>query len=281
VIESIAAPPTFRQRLLGVFILVQLAFFIGMNLVPLFPHGEQGSDELSTDLNLPGRTSDIDLIQEAIELTSHGCKRWAELTGQTQGWSLFAPRHAEQSIFPVVELRWDEAGSKYPLTADGGSQRHPPPPVRRHSRFRPTDPTHHLRLPGFWARLFNYEFRMTLMMWFWDPEDYQRQPDRWNDKLQKDVRQQWKSIRAFLCWHLHEYLAEHPELPPPTQVIFLVETYPSVPPGKTRDPHADWHAWPLARWRPNEQVVEEFLPVEMIDPVKGTVHRLRAAEAQP
>jgi hypothetical protein len=84
------------------------------------------------------------------------------LTGQAQGWSLFAPDFPPRSALPQVVLRWPDGREAV-----------------RACVYEPADPDHYFRLPDSSCRLFNVEFRMALVYWSFDDDTYAKRTEDW------------------------------------------------------------------------------------------------------
>jgi hypothetical protein len=243
---------------LGLFVTWQLGFLLASNLVAFFPHGEPEQGELSDSRSGPAQAGGSGPAQCALEVVGGLTDRWAHLTGQMQAWWLFAPSVPSQATFPVVELRWDDP--------DGPVQNSivAHPPVRLQTVLEPSDTHAYFRPPGSFDRLFHYEIRLGLIFTAWDESLRQRFP--WSSLVEERVRRQWRSMRAYLRWRVHQFEREHPDLPSPRQAVLLVHIY------RTPRPSDDPRSRPavvekaLARWRPGTETVGR-LPVEMCDPV--------------
>src|SRR5205823_6457860 len=110
--------------------------------------------------------------------------RWGELTGQAQGWALFAPVFGHQASLPLVEVHWLDGRAVNVL----------------HSRFMPRDPNRYFRWPSYDCRLFNYEYRLTLLYWTWTKESFDTYPKDWQKAAIERVRRQQQSILSYLFW---------------------------------------------------------------------------------
>jgi hypothetical protein len=242
---------------LGVFVTWQLLFLFLANFLPLVPHGREESDELIDDVNLHGQTTQVKPVQDAIEGIACVTDRWMEATGQLQGWSLFAPTFPPQAGFVSVKFGWND-GSKDALQ----------------SRFEP-DPLHYLRLPGTYGRQFNYESRFVILPAYWPEARLGRSwwpwEKEWSEAITRRVQVQWKSMRAYLRWRHDRYMKEHPEAPPPTEAVLIIDLYLTpLPVQHPWNPQGPWPR-PLARWRPDVTPPPGQLPVEAcIDPAKET-----------
>src|SRR5207249_2880892 len=130
-----------KQILLGLFVTWQLLFLFLSNFLPFVPHGHEERDELIDDINLHGRVSQVEPIQDAIETLARITDRWMEATGQLQCLSLFAPALPLQAGLISVTFPWSDSATDVV-----------------NSRFEP-DPQHYFRLTGTYGRPFNYESR--------------------------------------------------------------------------------------------------------------------------
>src|SRR5262249_6989983 len=109
-----ASPPVTGSRLLlGAFILWQLAFLFGINFLDMI---NSARDEMPSHKDyaqgiervFPGWPSKSGHFHDLADVADKITRRYAQLTGQTQGWSLFAPDIGKQCVFPAVLVRWDE-----------------------------------------------------------------------------------------------------------------------------------------------------------------------------
>src|SRR5262245_59972313 len=78
------------------------------------------------------------------EIDREGMNHYGPLTGQPQGWSLFAPDVADGFAFPVVELRWDDE-----YLDPGSVPVHDLPPVMLRSPNAPADLSRFFRFTHF------------------------------------------------------------------------------------------------------------------------------------
>jgi hypothetical protein len=104
-------PLTGPRILLGAFILWQLVFLFGVNFIELI---HTARDDLPKDYGkaidrvFPGWPSKRGHFHDLTDMADRLTRRYAQLTGQTQGWSLFAPDVGRQCVFPAVLVRWDD-----------------------------------------------------------------------------------------------------------------------------------------------------------------------------
>src|SRR3954471_9847246 len=112
--------------LLRIFILWELFYLPAANFIKLLPvRLPPHKGELNDDVQLRADESAGGPAQAVRDGLAFGLSRWGELTGQTQGWALFAPTFGHQASLPVV------------VFAQPAPQR---PWVIIKSPFRPEDP---------------------------------------------------------------------------------------------------------------------------------------------
>jgi hypothetical protein len=281
---------------LGLFILWQLWFLLTANFVGLAQDTRDSlqapAAEVVEEL-APGWTSNEGAAHKAAAALTAVTERWAQLTGQWQGWSLFAPDLGDECPFPVVELRWDEAGPwevgsvvaalgpgrALGVVALAGAVRPGGPGPARDtvllpSPNEPADPQHYFRLGHF--RLRRFEGWVTPVLARRADEAEVPARARWLALTDRHLRREWPAVRAYLRWRTDEYLRDHPGRPAPRQVILHVRRYHIAAPQEAGP--SPWDApesRPVARWRPGRAVSPEYLPVEMYNPVPETFEWLR------
>jgi hypothetical protein len=238
--------------LLGLFIVWQLVFIVTANLLEFFPHRVHQSDELTGLRELP---PDAAKSRPAIHLLAAVTDRWAQLTGQCQMWSLFAPEFPPQATFPVVELCWDDPASGLA-------------PVRLLSSFEPADAASYFRPLSSDDRLFHYEVYLGLGLCYWDESaaTSETEAEAWRKHFRDVARRQWKSMRAYLRWRTAQFLKQHPDLPPPDEARLLIRIYPTPPPGAAPEDRSPPRDQPMARWRCAENGPPGLLPLEAYEP---------------
>ena len=237
---------------LGIFVVWQLLFIAVDNVLSVFPRGQptityrhEGSTAFS-EIVVPARDLGARLLAPS--------NRWAELTGQYQGWTLFAPEVPTQSAFPVVELAWENRR------------------VSLRSESEPVDPRHYFHPPGYASRLFNYQWRLAGALWSWNEESFALEPERWQGFIESQIRQQWRPMRAYLKFRAERFLKKSGE-PTPRSITLSVRLYATVPSGEP----GIWHdpvEQPLARWLPGEKESAKYLPIEMYDPITKRFEKL-------
>jgi hypothetical protein len=257
-------PPTsFARRVLavvvGLFATWQLVYLPAANLIDFVPRRPVGPDlePISDGYQAKGQFTSVEPLQRAAEWTGDALDFWSEISGQEQGWSLFAPGPPPYSAIPAVEFRFADGTSDTLL-----------------SPYEPTDKQHPgLRPPLVNNRPFNFEAQFIYPVWYVPPAEIVKlsAPPELHDevcaKLQEqyrdlpDAARAWRGpIRAWLAWRLKEYRAAHPDRPVPTEVIlkhrFIPTPAPTDPSGWTVPPVER----PFARWRPADDSFEPFDP---------------------
>ena len=252
---ALTTTPNFSQRLLGLFIGVQILFLLCGNFLPLLPHGVPDADEITDDTTMPGRMFQNETLQQTLTIAGTATRRYGELTGQMQGWSLFAPLVAPQATFLVTELHWN------------GDEQLPPRSVEIVSDFHPKNPQHYFHLPRTDCRLVNYEFRLSQSLWYLTDKSLAEQPQFWQEWVNRRVSRQWKSLRAYLNFQQQRYLTAHPDERPADELRLIVRTYPIPAPELHTESPLPAIDRPLVRWLPEASYSAGVLPLEAFDPV--------------
>jgi hypothetical protein len=247
-VRHMGPPPTRRlgiaSYVLGAFICWQLLFLLVFNYlqIALGPIQFNGSGDKAASIERPARA-----VQE-VEL------RWSELTGQYQAWWLFV-HPLRDSTFPLVELRWHDSSRA---------------PVRLYAFQEPTDPASYFRPPDVRDRRFHYDGNVCLVYNPWYAKAQEKEPsfdpDQYTDKQLKRFRDRWQPMWAYMKWRYELWRDEHPDVPPPQEVLFYHRVYPTAPHDAAwvRSPPEER---PIARWRPGQEVAG-FAPLEAYDPRK-------------
>jgi hypothetical protein len=232
----------WRSYTLGVFILFQLIYLPAANFIKLIAlRLPESTGELDDDIQLHGQQFS-DRVQSLADILGTAFVRYGELTGQAQGWSLFAPIFGHQASLPAVGI------------APQGPEPHAPPSDI------------YFRLPNSRCRLFNYEYRLALLYWTWDKKTFEENKDAWRKAVFNRVKRQHRSMMAFLRWHCERALQAYPTMKNPERAD-LWATLISGPP--ISDPtlfNRDRQAFPIAVWKRTEVVPAGMLPVQARDP---------------
>jgi hypothetical protein len=202
-------------------------------------------------------------LSRALERLKKTTRWYARRTGQEQAWSLFAPNTADWSSFPAVEFRWyddpeplrPEKGGLAPLALAGGPALLPrdmaraPGPVRLIwlSANEPADRRCFVRWGGYRIRRFETALETCLRQ----QGTHEETMSEWEEAIRNRVHRERYEIAVFLRWKLRQLRAQHPDWPPPRQVILRMRTF-SIPDPPGPRPW-DWTLEsdePMARWRP-------------------------------
>lgn len=291
---------TTAQVLLGLFVVWQLFFLTAANLLKLADSYRDDLKEQPAPLLeklLPGWVEKKGHISDAEEVITGLTKRWAQVTGQPQSWGLFSPNVTEYIPFLVVEFRWDEdpnapaavARNLAPLAPGGPlealalaeavqvSQAPAHAPIFEPSSNEPDNPRSYLRFGKFRVR----KFESYLDVYLTKPRSENGgQLDSWRDKIERKVRREHDSIQVYLRWRLRRFQRQHPELPPPRQLVLRQRMYRIPAPEEHRETWM-WHEvhvdppYPTARWQPEVPAPEGYLAIEMYNPVTERFEYLR------
>ena len=255
-------PPPSRARrglavLVGLFAVWQLVYLPAANLVvfvPRRPAGPPLHPAIGDGYQAKGTFAAFEPLQRAVDRGGDALERWAEVSGQEQGWSLFAPGLPPYSVFVAVEYHWADGTSDTAL-----------------SQYEPRD---HLnppvRAPLIHDRRFNFEMQFMYPVWYATPDLVAERPELWAD-LPDTVRAWRAEIRAWLGWRLAEYRAANPHRDRPRAVV-MKHRYIRMPkPGEPRDTREVTER-PFARWHPDTGELEAFDVMTM---------RFVPAEAKP
>jgi len=250
------APKSAGQRacswLLGAFICVELVYLPTANVLKLVPLAKPvPRGELFDDPQFRAQP-DRNPLLIPLDYVGTACDRWGELTGQPQGWSLFAPYYGRMASLPVVVLIW----------------RAPPREVRLPSHFAPADAERPAgRPPEPRCRLYLYEYRMAVAGWSWDPRPLAEQSATLAQNAASQADRMRRSIQAYLRWSLDRYRTGHADERVPDAVELRAVLYPAPhtetgvrPPGREL---------PIAVWEPAGQLPPGHFPLKYFEPGSG------------
>jgi hypothetical protein len=222
--------------LLGVFVCVELVYLPLSNFIQFVPrHPTPLPDEILGRLQREGQATDVKPVQAAIDNTGHACDRWAEATGQAQGWSLFAPPPAAGTFLTLEVIAQD--GTRTELR----------------SRFEPADVDHFVRFDVLNYRLFYREMSYAIVYSQWKPDSFAKQGEEWRQAIDEHVTTFRRSLSAYVRWRIAS------ELHGTSAREVFVNVRVFLPPNDGTRPEAA--TVPLARWD-GERVVP-------FDPVTG------------
>jgi hypothetical protein len=262
-----ALPHRAAAVLVGLFATWQLIYLPGANLIDFVPRRMGPPLEPSDDpYQVRGTFTSCQPLQRGAEWAGDALDFWTEVSGQEQGWSLFAPGLPPYSVFPTVEFRF----------ADGTTDTLASP-------YEPADKAHPpLRPPLVNNRPFNFESQFNYPVWYAPPEEIAARytPPRPADgtlppeyvtylrtayrTMQTDARLLRGVVRTWLAWRLKMYRAAHPERGEPVEVVLK---HRFVPTSKPEEPCTWTHPVverPFAKWRPADESYEVYDPVDKL-----------------
>ncbi|HEX3150528.1 MAG TPA: hypothetical protein VHR66_20790 [Gemmataceae bacterium] len=199
--------------LLGTFVCVQLVYVPLANFLQLLPRRMPPlPEEIASRLQREGRTTQSDAGQAVLDRVGSTCDRWAEVTDQGQGWSLFAPRFGSTGTFLTLQVATD-AGL-----------------VELRSRFEPADVDHYVRYDVTHYRLFYREMSYAMVYWMWTPDSFVEHGPEWRDVIREHVAAYPNTLPAYVRWRLAE------ELPgvEVREVVVAVRVFVPAKPGEPR-----------------------------------------------
>ncbi|MFN4261822.1 MAG: hypothetical protein ACK4RK_21280 [Gemmataceae bacterium] len=283
--HSAAREPATAQVVLGLFIVWQLIFLIGGNLGGVLDRYRLDWQEPHWMAAVAPRwVAGEEHFHDASEMFNGITRRWGELTGQPQNWSLFAPNVAAVSPFPAVELRWDDdphsaegiAGRLSPLAAqhpgevaawEVAARSSPYPSFFLLSDNEPDNLHSYWRVGRF--RLRRYEASGLEVILTSNDRSQAEVADAWRERIENKVRRDGECIKAYLRWRERVYQREHLDRPPPRQLVLWVRQYAIPAPDAAPIPW-QWQVlppYPIARWRPHVPPPANCLDIEMYHPV--------------
>jgi hypothetical protein len=261
-----ACPPTGTpstlQVLLGLFIVWQIIYGVVGNLLNVAdesrstlaaPEGEPAHVQKTAEVVewlAPGWARKEGHVHDAAEVVAGLTRRWGQVTGQVQGWSLFAPSVGRHNTFVAVELRWDDGSPLELLLSDN----------------EPADPNHFFRLGDF--RLRKYESHIDVILTLHDDELTEAAAGRWRRLIEDKMDTDAKDMLAYLQWRWRRFQQAHPDRPTPSQVIFYVRRFSIPPPEQVpwrwdTSNYQMFDMQPLARWQPGADRGPDYSPLEM------------------
>jgi hypothetical protein len=250
------APAGFAQRvcswLLGAFICLELVYLPAANALKLVPLRKPvPRSELFDEPQLRAGETRPDWLAP-LDALGAACDRWGELTGQVQGWSLFAPYYGRMASLPVVIFVW----------------RDPPRELRVPSHFAPVDAERPgVRPPEPRCRLYLYEYRMAVAGWSWAPRPLEEQSLTLAENAAAQARRLHRSIPAYLRWSLDRYRAVHPDDRAPDVVELRAALFPAPDPRTGIRPHG--RDLPIAAWEPAGEPPPGHIPLKIFEPSTG------------
>jgi hypothetical protein len=249
-------PPSLARRALavavGLFAAWQLVFIPAANLIDFFPRRVGPPLEPIADgYQQRGTFTTIEPLQAAADRTGAVLDFWSELTGQEQGWSLFAPGMPPYAVIPAVEFRFADGPSDTVLSPYEPLDKQNPRP----------------RVPLLDNRPFNVEAQLMYPAWYAPPEEVAKLyappeevallPDVY--RALPETARKWRNVvRAYLAWRLKAYREAHPNRPEPVEVILKHRFIPTPKPAEPRGWTRPVVERPYVKWRPADDSYEAF-----------------------
>jgi hypothetical protein len=216
--------------LLGAFVCVQLVYLPLANFLQRVPRQPDPlPDEILGRLQVERRASETDGVQGSIDAAGKACDRWAQLTAQGQGWSLFAPRFGEAGTFLTLDV----------ISTDGTH-------TELRSRFEPVDPSHYVRFDVLNYRLFYREMSYALVYSLWTPDSFEKEGKEWREAIRDYVTVYRRSLSAYVRWRVKS------ELPSTAVREVLVNVRVFLPPKPGESTRPAPIVVPFAKWTGNE-----------------------------
>jgi hypothetical protein len=200
------------QVCLGLFIVWQVVFIVGNSLLQMIRDAREIENEDAVNL-LSLLTLDLPKEKGPGYQALKGFHHWAEVTGQEQGWSLFAPGIEDQARFLHAVLYW----------TDGRE------PVTLPSLTEPADLKAFFRW-GY-SRLRKYESYLGAYFYIREKETAEQANTRWQKFIQRRVWRQSDYLPGYLVCRWRTYKDEHPNCPTPAQIQMHVVTWQIPTPG--------------------------------------------------
>lgn len=241
--EAVPVPPASpRQVLLGLFILFQLAFLIVGNSLGLLrsvgpDHLKDEPKKLANRL-APNFADEEGHLWSWSEKLEAGTRRWMQLTGQDQDWSLFSSA-GKATGYPVVLLLWSDPpaagpsipGSKLEYNAKDGFNLITPwdPPAENvnvvwlPSENAPRDPNNYFQFGKMRVRKYEGEFYMDVGPYPDEPREIAE--GRLTRRMKTLITDSHDPAKRYLQWRLKAWQREHPGEAPPRQAILLERYY--------------------------------------------------------
>jgi hypothetical protein len=264
-----SSAPSLRQVALGVFIIGQLVYLLGYNALEMLHEGRGSLSEEAAqvvDVLAPGWPRGKGQLWDTSNLALTNLRRWMQVTGQDQSWSLFAPAVYKDGWFPALLISWDD---NPPLP--GPEQIAAASSAEKMDLFlsddEPRDYQHYFRVGNY--RLRRYESMMLANLTVLPDEDLDARKKRWQERIDRHFKEYGALMFAYVRWRYAEYQRRHPERLPARAIILLERHYHAKPPGEGPPGWDEFFTVPLGRWRPAVTWDEQILPLERYDPVTG------------
>lgn len=204
------------QVCLGLFIVWQVVFILGNSVLQMIRDSREIEDEETLSF-LSHLTLDLPKEKGPGYQSWELLRRWAQVTGQEQGWSLFAPGIEDQTRFLHVAFYWKDGRD----------------PVVVPSLTEPDDLKSFFRWGH--SRLRKYESYLGVYFYVRDNETPKEAEARWRRVIQRRVWRQSDYLPGYLLCRWRAYQEEHPECPLPAEIQMHVVTW--------QVPEPDTHPW--------------------------------------
>jgi hypothetical protein len=298
-------PASPRQVVLGLLVIGQLVFLFVANFLGFYHDARpQMPDEVKevVEVIVPGYASEQGHAWKLPEEWATVTRRWSQLTGQDERWSLFAPGIYKVTGFPAVALIWQQeptparsiarrlalqdappayaagpalaqlaAASPYEsavltLASQLPEDRPPPRIELMRSENEPADRRHFVRVGNF--RLRRLETSLIPYLYVRSDESYPAVCERWTTAVRDHVNRNAEAIYAYMRWRLAQYQAQHPDEPQPQQVLLVERVHPIL--SVDDESGALWAGptvLPLVRWRLDVEPPPGQRSIECYNPV--------------
>jgi hypothetical protein len=250
----------WKAGLLGLFVTWQLVYLPAANLFQFFPlRVRADSGDLPLSLQQVGRFTDDDGLQSFADAAGAGLTRYAELSGQIQGWRLFTPELPPTTIVLIGRFEW----------ADGRSAEFVSP-------VAPPESPVIFRLPRRDLRAFHFEACLGLGPWAVSPHLLTRDPDAVSSLTLGWAAERPRSVRTTMRDYWTRYRSEYPIESEPCSITLITRQIAKPVLGVRESQKPVVTDRPFVRW------TDPFGPSERLDafdPVRGVF--VRVAEDRP
>ena len=244
----------------GLFALWQMAFLVGDNAIDFIPRRPAPTD-INPSMRFYqeyGAFTSVEPLQRGVEKVGDVLDFWSEITGQQQGWSLFAPGFPPHTIFPAVEFHFPDG------TSETLRSPYEPPDLNALG----------VRAPLVHTRMYNIEIQFAVNGWVCTEESLRDRPEVWK-AMPNTVRDGHAATLAWLKWRTRAFKAAHPDRGEPGEVVLKFRYIPTPLPNEPRGWTKPITERPYARWKPGTPPEPGFLELEGYDPVAKQFVRLK------
>lgn len=217
--------PGVLRVLLGVFVLVQLAFLVLANLGTFFLQlGKMGNPVAEKTWGVIGTVTEP----------------YAWATGQEQYWKMFAPTGPPRAAFVRIRLQMDDQEI-----------------VRVPSEFEaaPGQPLFHW--PGAGERLWHVEKSLALQFVAYDRDWVLAETDGWRSRLTGFVEDHRHRFLPYMAWRARRHGESTGDSREATQIEFLVSIHSRSRHDRPSTPEFEEL---VLRWRPETDILELCTP---------------------